>query len=55
MCGCSKFGVIPGSVCDVVTGQCECKNTTQTRTCHQCKDTYYQMPTRFEQVNIAPA
>ena len=51
-CGCETLGTVNGNLeCDQLTGQCECKATTNTPSCGECADTYYRFPTSIESVS----
>ena len=43
-CGCYDAGTIAGlSMCEQVSGQCQCKMSVTGRTCDRCKDGYYNL------------
>ncbi len=42
-CNCDPVGTIPTTVCDSVTGQCECQPNIEGRQCDQCIDNYYDL------------
>ena len=51
-CGCETLGTIGGSVgCNEMTGQCQCKPSTATRTCAECADMYYGFPANAQGVS----
>ncbi|KAI6652285.1 Laminin beta/gamma [Oopsacas minuta] len=41
-CDCHPFGSIT-TECDTVTGQCDCRDNTQSQTCNECKDGFYNI------------
>ncbi|CAH1271076.1 LAMB1 [Branchiostoma lanceolatum] len=44
-CSCNTLGTLDSvDLCDQITGQCPCKNTTDTATCGTCKDKYWRFP-----------
>lgn len=41
-CSCNAAGTVPGSeICDKTTGECDCKENVQGRSCNQCKPHTY--------------
>ncbi|XP_018430557.1 PREDICTED: laminin subunit beta-4-like, partial [Nanorana parkeri] len=40
-CGCNPFGSLPSSVCDAVTGQCQCQNLATGQYCDECIPGYW--------------
>ena len=43
-CGCDTAGIVAGSVvCDKSSGECECKENVQGRTCNQCKPNTFEL------------
>lgn len=50
-CGCDDAGIVPGTVCHKITGQCMCKANTEGRTCNICKDKFYNLDIDNEKVN----
>ncbi|XP_033642948.1 laminin subunit alpha-3-like isoform X2 [Asterias rubens] len=44
-CSCNRFGTVNASnICEKEAGQCPCKPNADTRTCGQCKDSFYGYP-----------
>ncbi|XP_078687078.1 laminin subunit beta-1-like [Branchiostoma floridae x Branchiostoma belcheri] len=49
-CSCDTLGTLDSlDLCDQTTGQCPCKDTTETATCGRCKDKYWRFPVSPEQ------
>ncbi|XP_075715525.1 laminin subunit beta-4 [Rhinoderma darwinii] len=40
-CGCNPFGTLPFSVCDAVTGACQCQSLSTGRHCDECLPGYW--------------
>ncbi|KAM5238832.1 usherin [Ctenodactylus gundi] len=44
MCDCDSSGTLPGSLCDPISGQCQCLPHRQGRRCDQCQPGFYLSP-----------
>ncbi|XP_068129732.1 laminin subunit beta-4 [Hyperolius riggenbachi] len=40
-CGCNPFGSLPSSVCDAISGQCQCQNFATGQYCDECIPGYW--------------
>ncbi|XP_040199485.1 laminin subunit beta-4-like isoform X1 [Rana temporaria] len=40
-CGCNQFGSLPSSICDAITGQCQCQNFATGQYCDECMAGYW--------------